>query len=219
MKFVGIPTHPYPADGIIYHQVDERLIQAIENVGLSPVLIPMTELPNLSDYFTRLDGLILAGRTSVSPFYYGEEPSQSTGQLNLALDQFELTLIKEAIGTLPILGIERGCHLLNVAFGGTLAPVDSKVIHHGSGNHYHSLNLRKRSQLHELYGSRMIVLSRHSERIGELATKLQSSAKSVDGVIEAFEHPSLPIIGVQFPLQEMSEFMCSLLLQTFSELK
>lgn len=218
MKFVGIVSHPKPADGIIYNQVDDSLVQAMERVGLIPVLIPITDYDQLDDYLHRVDALVFAGQTPVAPFFYGEEPDKETGELDLELDQFEMTLLRMAIHQVPILGIERGAHLINLALGGTLAPIDSKVIHASETTAYHSLALRKRSLFHDIYGSRLIVSSNHTHKIAELGDDLKPSAKSIDGVIEGFEHQDLPIIGIQFPGHELSESLSNQLFQAFRQL-
>lgn len=219
MKTVGIVSHLRAADGIIYNQVSDQLVQALERNGLIPLIIPITDYPMLEDYLRVIDGLIIAGNTSVAPFVYGEEPDSLSGALNLEHDQFELTMIKLATGHVPILGLERGAQLINVAFGGSLNLIDSKVIHHGLDKTYHSVTTRKRSIMSDLYGPRLIVSSNHTHRIGDLGNDLKVSGKSSDGVIEVIEHQSLPIIGLQFPAQELPEPLSDLLFQAFRQIK
>lgn len=218
MKHIGIICHTKPASGpdrVIYNRVEDRLVQAVERTGMLPVLIPITSLQDLTDYFIRLDGLIFAGTTNIAPFYYGEEPTDKTGELDLVSDQFEMTILKQAIGQLPILGIERGFQLINLALGGTLSQINSRIIHFGSGTTYHSLNIRKGTLLHGLYGARLIVESNHSYELGDLAKDLKWTAKAPDGCIEAFEHTELPIMGVQFPPHRMRDNYSDLLLTAF----
>lgn len=221
MKHVGIVCHTKMATGpdkVIYNRVEDRLITLLEKNTMIPVLIPIASLENLGDYFHRLDGLIFAGTTDVAPFYYGEEPTDKTGQLDLELDQFEMTLLKQAIGRLPILGIERGFQLINVACGGTLSPINSRIIHHGDGVHYHSLSNRRGTRMSELYGNRLIVESNHRYGLSDIAKDLKWSAKAADGLIEAVEHNTLPLLGVQFPVHHLPDDLSSQLMKAFLQL-
>ena len=76
----------------------------------------------------RLDGmeaLLLSGGGDVDPELYGGDPGVAE-LVNRKRDDFEIALIREARAMkIPILGICRGCQILNVAFGGDLIDLDS----------------------------------------------------------------------------------------------
>lgn len=75
----------------------------------------------LSDYVDQVDGLVLQGGQDVSPNSYGEEPLCEEWSGDKIRDAFELELLMECIeAEKPVLGVCRGCQLINVAFGGTL---------------------------------------------------------------------------------------------------
>lgn len=217
MKTVGIIAYPGPGHHIVYNQVEDQLIQSIAKAGILPFIIPITAMEELSEYFSKIDGLIFAGKTDIAPFYYGAEPLATTGTLDLAHDQFEMTILKQAIGQLPILGIERGCQLINIALGGSLQPVESDIIHRGAEVCYHSLTLRPDSLLGEVLGERVIVASDHGYQVADLAPELRWSAKSRDGIIEALEHVELPIWGVQFPVHRMPADLAQAFFMKFKE--
>jgi len=220
VKHVGVVCYTRAATGpdkVIYNSQEDRLIELLEKNDILPVMIPITSLEDLSDYLAWLDGLVLAGQTDVSPFFYGEEPTAQTGPLDLELDQFEMTLLRLAIDRLPVLGIERGAQLINVAGGGSLSPINSRIIHHGEGVCYHSLSNRRSSFMGQLYGARLIVSSRHRYGLSEIAKDLKWSAKAADGLIEAFEHSTKPIWGVQFPLHQLSDDLSCPLIRAFRQ--
>jgi len=68
----------------------------------------------------KIDGLLLTGGGDVDPDIYGGD-TDKTMLLHRLRDDFEIALIRAARArNLPILGVCRGCQILNVAFGGTL---------------------------------------------------------------------------------------------------
>ena len=70
----------------------------------------------------------------------------------------------------------------------------------------HSITVTPDNALSEAYGLGDIplrVLSDHASAIRTLGRELVAVAKSHDGVIEAFVHRRVPLIGVQFALDRM----------------
>ncbi|WP_432950951.1 gamma-glutamyl-gamma-aminobutyrate hydrolase family protein [Kribbella sp. CA-253562] len=69
----------------------------------------------------RIDGLLLAGGVDVDPENYGHSASAHLEATVPMRDEFELALTRAAFERdLPVLGICRGLHIMNVAHGGTL---------------------------------------------------------------------------------------------------
>ncbi len=62
----------------------------------------------------------------------------------------------------------------------------------------HPVRAQPGSLLHTLYGPRFSVNSSHHQAVDCPAPGLVLTLRAVDGVPEAIEHPSLPILGVQF---------------------
>ena len=105
-----------------YSMVSATYINSIVKAGGTPVILPaVTDGQTLRNAVAQLDGLVLVGGADVNPLWYGESPIQQLGGVDPQRDLYELKLIKLASDrNIPILGICRGCQLLNVAFGGTL---------------------------------------------------------------------------------------------------
>lgn len=150
------------------------------------------------------DGLILCGGGDIDPSYYGEE-NNGSANIDLDRDKHEFALAKDFIKVgKPVLGICRGCQLLNVCFGGNLIQhLDTADTHKGENDLVHKVFATKESFLNQSYGESFAVNSSHHQAACRMGDGLRVLLKSKEGVIEAFEHESLPIIGVQFHPERM----------------
>jgi len=128
----------------------------------------------------------------------------TTGQ-NVARDELEMKLLDDAVRRrLPILGICRGEQLLNVYFGGSL--------HQGLAGLYvedpevRTILPRKRivvesgSCLATVMGRRPVrVNALHRQAIDRLGRGIRVAARDRNGIVQAIEHESLPlVVGVQW---------------------
>ncbi len=151
----------------------------------------------------RLDVLVLTGGEDVSPARYGEPPGPNLGAVNLVRDDFDFRLLAAARRhRLPVIGICRGCQLINVAFGGTLwqdLPSEfpaAKVQHR---NVHHSISILPDSRLARTLGcTNVVVNSFHHQAVKNVAPGFRVVATSPEGVVEAIESEDYPAIGVQF---------------------
>lgn len=143
-------------------------------------------------------GLLVPGGGDMDPALYGQADAGSISP-DPALDRRELALIRQfAEAGLPILGICRGAQLLNAAFGGTLIqdlPGHSKE---NGTDRLHPIRAASGSRLARLYGERFTVNSAHHQAAGRIGRGFGVTARAADGVVEAMEHRTLPILAVQF---------------------
>ena len=151
----------------------------------------------------QIDGVLLTGGGDVDPRLYGSNPEKAT-LVNRARDDFELALLKVAMEKkLPVLGICRGCQLLNVARGGTLkdlrAKKELKNLHFNMTGH--QAELTKDSRLAKIMATDRLasVQSFHYQAVQDLGRGLRVSARGPDNVIEAIEDTSDSwIVAVQW---------------------
>lgn len=106
-------------------------------------------------------------------------------------DLFELQLIEHAASLgRPILGICRGCQLLNVAFGGTLRSLSTGRLHRGFRRCLkHPVVIRRGSRLHEILQTGRLrgVRSLHRQAVDQPGSAVRVVARGPDGVAEAIE--------------------------------
>lgn len=159
-----------------------------------------------------LDGLVLQGGADVNPTLYGQQPSRPEWGGDIVRDRYELELIEGFLQRgKPILGICRGCQLLNVAFGGTLTQ-DLPSMRPDAGRHvdgelydelHHRIAIEPDTRLAQLYPGEpiLVVNSIHHQAIDRLGGDLSVEARSTDdGVVEAIRAKSTatPVFAVQW---------------------
>ncbi len=178
----------------------ENYINALEGVGAEAVAKYLPEAD------TNYDGLILCGGCDIDPKYYGEEINGSKG-IDIERDVAEFALLKAFVEAgKPVLGICRGCQLINVYFGGSLYQHLQRADLHVSVNgddSVHNITATEGSILNTLYGESFAVNSSHHQAVKDLGKGLRATAYWNGEYIEAHEHTTLPIFSVQFHPERM----------------
>jgi putative glutamine amidotransferase len=189
--------------------VTNEFVDAVVEAGGVPILIPiMNKEEDLLKIMDVIDGIILSGGFDVNPIYYGEEPSRHVGFTYTPRDLCELFIVKAAIEKdMPILGISRGQQVMTVAFGGKLYQDISEL-----GNSYinhmqrasindigHYVDVKPSTRLRKIFDTdRLLVNSFHHQAAKVVPPNFIISAESSDGIVEAIEHKSKPIMAVQW---------------------
>lgn len=179
------------------------LVNAIEDAGGIPLILPVTR-PELAEQYMKLvDKLVLTGGQNVEPIHYQEKLLIDSSNYFPERDRFELALIEAAHHhEKPIFGICRGLQLYNVAQGGSL---HQDVLGHwqeNTGNQpSQDLYFPIESQLSQIYAQEPTVNSFHRQAINKLAPSLEIIALSPDKqTIEAVQstRDSHTFLGVQW---------------------
>jgi putative glutamine amidotransferase len=189
---------------------------ALREFGALPILLLRCGLTNkleLEGYakavIRELDGLVMSAGADVSPQSYGESAQDPRWLGDPLRDAWEMALYHQAIAQQrPVLGICRGCQLLNVAEGGSLwqdvvTGIPGSAVHR-SQTYYdgltHEVVVDPKSELFDILGSQTVqVNSVHHQAIRKLGSGLQICARSSDGVVEAIWRTGTPwVLGVQW---------------------
>lgn len=194
----------------IAHWVMSRnvLVFMIPTVGHQGMLHPSNI--RLRDYAKHLDGLLLQGGADVSPQTYAASDARPEWPGDRVRDMYELELLHEFIESgKPVLGVCRGCQLINVAFGGSLyqdiatdVPTAEAHVSEHYDQHRHAIRFPDSSTLASMFPGRSeaIVNSIHHQAIRDLGRDLNIEAVSAgDGIIEGIRYRRAPfVVGVQW---------------------
>ena len=184
------------------------MVFMIPTVNNSSLLHPSNI--RLRDYARHLDGLVLQGGADVSPQTYAENATRPEWSGDRARDMYELELLHEFVEAgKPVLGICRGCQLINVAFGGTLyqdiaSDVPSAIEHVNDryDSHYHEIHFSVGSSLSSMFTGRSqaLVNSIHHQAVKDLGRDLVIEAYSgSDNIVEAIRYRKAGfVMGVQW---------------------
>jgi len=181
---------------------EAQMTQLVKRHGGIPFILPEPDgYLSVEKIVASIGGLLLQGGSDVSPRSYGESAIQEKWQGDYYRDQYEITLVKEAIKQRkPILGICRGLQLLNTAFGGTLVQdiptqLRSQYTHRDPDIYdqcQHPIVIEPTSYLAKLYPHEKVVKvnSIHHQCIKDLAGNLivEALSQEEEKIIEAVRH-------------------------------
>ena len=163
----------------------------------------MEYIRSMDDFdVARFDGLVLPGGGDMDPSWYGEENTHSYG-INEAEDELQMAVLQEFTDAgKPVLGLCRGCQLLNVFYGGTLKQ-------HIGYMHYNTVyrNIKvSKDSFFSYYRDHPLVRQSHHQAVGELGEGLEVTMRDAsDGVVEGIEHVSGNVFGLQWHPELMGD--------------
>ena len=227
---IGIPTSPFKHSyseitpvNIDKEEFDyfwllsvltEKIVSCVRAAGGVPLLTATRDAQEIKAAASKLDGFVFAGGSDIAPAFYGEE-DRGTISPDLDRDSFELALCREALEkNRPLLGICRGCQLLNVALGGSLIQ-DLPDVKDDWGLHrrpdivrgyVHDVKITVPTLFPNNRGETMKVNSMHHQAVGRLAKQAEAAARTEDGIIEAIWAPAYKYaVGVQWHPECLAE--------------
>lgn len=205
IPLIGITTYPRNDDGSF--TLPALYVEAVRRAGGLAMLVPPGE-PRLDLLLDRLDGLLLTGGGDIDPALHGGRQHESIYNVNAERDASEIALVRAWLPhRKPLLGVCRGCQVINVALGGTLIEhvpdaVGEDVLHRLPARRpgTHDIRVAADSALASVIGATSFpAASWHHQAIRQPATSLRPVAWAPDGVIEGVEMPDHPwILAVQW---------------------
>jgi putative glutamine amidotransferase len=206
---MGINAH-IGARGQKWQALADDYVTSVLHAGGIPLLIPVVQEETvLEDVLDSVDGLLISGGGDASPLLFGNDVDENTGEICEARDRVELELLKKALRmeNFPVLGICRGCQMMNLALGGTL---DSDIDVEKYGNHFlahqrmqtftHRIRKKQDSRISAILGDEDRVNSYHHQCVKTPGAGVQVTAWDFRGVPECIEVPGRDgfTLGVQW---------------------
>lgn len=195
-EVIGMPT-PLLDKQLETHFSDYA--KGVIAAGGLPVYLPLDVDP--AAIVGRLDGVLLSGGADIGPERFGAAAETDLYPPEPERDDFELAVLEAAAQRgVPVLGICRGHQMINVYAGGTLRQhVPSHVaFDQPPETKSHVVTFESGSIVGELYGPSAWVNSLHHQTIDVVGPGLRATGVADDGVVEALEHNSLPMVSVQW---------------------
>lgn len=169
--------------------------------------------------FNVCSGLILSGGVDIYPEIYNDwETADDTGTFNPERDGFELNLLRIAVEKkVPVLGICRGCQLINVYFRGSLIYDIETIrnVNHRKINdkqqRLHDVTVMPDSLLSDIVKIHTgKVTSSHHQAVDRPGEGLIVCAKAPDNIIEAIEYSDTLkthfLLGIQWHPERFDNF-------------
>lgn len=169
--------------------------------------------------FDKVNGIILSGGIDIYPELYNDwETREDAGKYNTFRDGFEFKLIEKSVSrNIPILGICRGCQMINVFFNGSLIydiPSIRNVNHNKISNsvmRWHNVSVFPETLLNRIVSTNEgIVTSSHHQSVDRLGEGLSVNAKSQDGIIEGVEYLEKDskafLLGIQWHPERFEDY-------------
>ena len=203
-KLVAIPDYCATNRQVV---AKANMVDALEKAGFVSVVIPFTaDDALLESALADADALMVAGGIGKLQNY----PKRCA---------FEHRTIRIALKRgIPISGVCHGSQVINTFFKGELKetpqmaePDKEPLLRHRMPvttpyvDNFHLADLESGSRIARVLGSnRAVINSSHSMRSFTMGAGLKVTARAPDGVVEAFEHETLPVMAFQFHPERMS---------------
>jgi putative glutamine amidotransferase len=190
---------------------------AIEKAGGLPLLLPYAvDHLLVPQYVDLLDGICFSGGNDMNPNRYCEEEwHPKCAKMDPRRECFEFALLAEIEKRkTPTLGVCFGSQLMNVHRGGSLTqfiPDKSGCLEHRhikeEGLKRHDVKLDTSSILGRAIGKgEFSVNTYHKQCVNKIGRGLRVVATAPDGVIEAFEDPTMPLfVAVQWHPERLAD--------------
>ena len=176
----------------------KRMVKYLKRAGFEVTLVGSLDDFDVEDY----DTLVIPGGHNITPSKYGAERQKETYGTNEEIDDLQIgavNIFKDA--EKPVLGVCRGCQLVNVALKGT-------INQHIPGWHkgYRRVKIDPKSWLYPRLGKSESVDHYHHQCVEKLGEGLEATQwDEEDGRIEGIQHKTLPIYGIQWHPDRMGD--------------
>jgi putative glutamine amidotransferase len=187
----------------IDYGLSSAYLKKLTKYGLAPVLVsPETPEDIVRMFYDECSGVMLMGGDDIEPKFYGAQRGPLTEEPDIFRDKLELFVSHLALkDRKPLIGICRGCQMLNVAAGGSLVQhIEETSIRHRlldedptySGlmtQDRHDVIVEPNSRVARILSqTKVSANSAHHQCVDKVGTGLVISGRTADGIPEIIEH-------------------------------
>ena len=221
----SLPTFLHPETDL--YTLAPYYTNGVAQAGALPLVVPWLDgddaaiAARATAVMYRFDGLVLTGGTDVEPDLYGTE-NLASHEPDIRGDRSDIAMMRAAIDQgKPVLAICRGVQIANVAFGGTLhqhiwgtfedhpyPPRTGETAQDAEAflANRHNVDLDADSTIATLFGATTVATnSMHHQSVDALGDGLRIVGQTADGIVEAIEHDSGLLLGVQWHPERLTD--------------
>lgn len=189
------------------YTAESNYCRALIRAGAVPVISAGGDPDMMAETF---DAVLFTGGMDIEPQRYNED-NRFNIKSDMELDEMEMQLFKAFYrAEKPIFGICRGIQTVNVAMGGTLyqdVPSQIELKAHRdvyeNGIARHMMHAVPGSTIEKLFDSDFMTNSYHHQAVKLPGPGMRVAAMTDEGLIEAIEHETKPILAVQWHPERM----------------
>lgn len=212
-----------------FHGIRRSYLSKLTKNNLTPLLVStLNKDSEIDELYKMSSSVLLMGGTDIKPINYGEKKQKETKLIDHALDSLELKILSKVFeDKKPVLGICRGCQMINVLRGGTLNQhlSDKYNCNHEVANYTHlgeiktKINIEKNSKLYKITGqNKALVNCGHHQCVEIVGQGLKVSSTDKHGVPESVEtiDPSHFCMGIQAHIETQSSVFANSIFKELS---
>lgn len=216
-KIIGVTPRINRNETNTYIRVQRNYVDQLTKLGLNPIIL--TPNSNLDILMPLCSGFLVIGGDDFDPVMYNEDNSLGLSkEIDHEMDKMDKIIINYAIKhQTPLLGICRGHQALSAVFGKKLyQDINYFNLNHPFEGTLHEVTKVNNFGLAKLLPDKFTTNTYHHQATRELPDDFVELFKNHD-IIEAIEHKTLPIVGIQWHPERMDTNESKIIFNYFLE--
>lgn len=198
-KVIGISPRFWSNETQEYIRVGVQYTNQLQREDIIPIII--VDSSNLEDTLNMCDAFLIIGGDDIDPVCYGDNNDLGLSKdIHPVCDKVDKAIIEHGVkNKKPMFGICRGIQAIAAFMGGTLVQdlKHENISHPLVEDHKHYIDKVNNFGVAKLLPDHFLINSWHHQAVKQAPQGFEIIFKN-DETIEAIEHTTLPILGVQW---------------------
>ncbi|MCI6716662.1 MAG: gamma-glutamyl-gamma-aminobutyrate hydrolase family protein [Bacilli bacterium] len=215
---IGVTPRINHSDNNTFVRVHRNYIDRLTKIGLIPIII--TPGSNYKKILEFCDGFLVIGGDDYNPVMYGDTNDLGLSkEINDEMDKLDQDIILYAVEKeKPVLGICRGHQGFSAVFGKALyQDIESAGLNHPVTDKLHEVTKVTNIGVAKLLPDKFTTNTFHHQATKDLPKGFAVLFKNHD-VVEAIEHTTLPLLGIQWHPERMETKESDIIFNYFKDM-